>query len=98
MRRCNVASVHKMISAECDGFHVLPVPKFYAFPFWESAMFFKPGQLAHAQNILNSSLLIHYWNKITASYVLPAGGVNVPFLHYARENCPVVFEAVEGKF
>lgn len=97
-RKCNVSTVGEMQWADCHGFHVLPVPAFYAFPFWEASMFFRPGRLAQAQRLLNSSLVIHFWNKVTSEYGFPEGDNDVPFLHYARYNCPKVYNSVGGNF
>ncbi|KAK6643187.1 hypothetical protein RUM43_004690 [Polyplax serrata] len=96
-RKCQTTNVSQMVGRYCRGFHVYPTSYFAAFSYNEPEFFFHEGNTKKAREILNKSYAIHYWNKLSSKFVLNKTA-DIPFLKYAQNYCPRVYEVADGNF
>lgn len=87
-----------MQKKDCQGFTVYPPEYFYPIPWWNWTMYFKEEFYNHVLNMSKNSYAVHVWNKHSGLTKVPTKEKKIPYIHFAKNNCPKVFNACEGYF
>lgn len=94
---CNTQNTTKMTRSNCFGFHVLPIKDCYSISWPEYKKFFKEEYLNETMERINRSLIVHVWNKFSASRELSVDS-KVAYIELAKQYCPKVIESCGKNF
>lgn len=89
---CGTNKLNEVTPNKCQGFKLYPYDTFYAIHFEESEYFFEPKLQDIAMTMVNKSIGIHAWNKVTAGIRVKKTD-RIALLEIAKTFCPLTFEA-----
>lgn len=92
-RVCGVEKARDMLRKDCEGFKVYPPDHFYPVAWWNWTKYFKEEYLEEVLRRTEKSYAVHVWNKHSADTKVPTKDGRVPYVYFAKRNCPRVFQA-----
>lgn len=94
---CHGGKSRELNAAKCQGFQLYPLNTFYAVSFGDNALLLEEKHYTRAMTIVNKSIGIHVWNKLTADKRLNKTQ-NIAMVELARRNCPDTFSVTSVYF
>lgn len=88
----------EMHPEKCWNFAVFPRNTFYAVNSKSWQMFFDPNATEMVLQMINSSVIVHVWNKHSATKIIRKGSQPTAYEVIASKNCPKVYQASGGEF
>lgn len=91
---CGSNFMWEINAKRCKGFKVFPVETFYAVSYSERNFLMDPKYEQLAMEMVQNSVGVHAWNKVTANQRLKKTS-NAALVQLAKKFCPLTFESIE---
>ncbi|XP_031634984.1 lactosylceramide 4-alpha-galactosyltransferase-like [Contarinia nasturtii] len=95
---CQAQLTSDMTPEKCLRFNVLPQNTFYAIKSKQWQMFFNPNATQETLRLTRNSVLVHVWNKYSASQIIRKRRKKTAYDVIASINCPKVYQASGNSF